>query len=257
VHSNHASTTIANQSDMQKLKKAVKAVGASKVHPSNSMDADTEMAEPPRRRRQSFSSEVLAEDAPSGRMSPALQRISGRRPSFDNIAARRPSLNSDSGLTPTSQPATPASADVRRRRSLSNGRDGGAPNMTGSPIISRRGSLEPIDTADVSRSSPIDDDLQSRSDRAKLDKAHRKISAVLALKGEHSEPQAAQRVTAEHIQSQALQNFFSNAQSSNSWSASSKKMIFASQIDDSKMQSRGKLETRCTLQSIRVLCPWR
>jgi hypothetical protein len=49
---------------------------------------------------------------------------------------------------------------------------------------------------------------------------------------------------AEHIQSLALQRFFSSAQSSNSWSAASKKMIFGSDIDDAKLQNRTKLEAR-------------
>ena len=215
------------------------------------------MAEPPRRRRQSFSSEVPAEDASSGRMSPSpaltLQRISGRRPSSENIAARPTSLNSESGVSPMLQPASPSPSETRRRRSLSSGRDGGTPVRGGSPspAPSRRGSMEQWDASDVARSSPVENDHHS-----KFDRAHRKISVVTALKGDYTEPVAAPRQNAEHIQSQALQHFFSSAQSSNSWSASSKKMIFSSQIDDSKMQSRGKLETRCTLQSIRVLCPW-
>ena len=240
---------------MQKLKKAVKSVGGAKVHPTNSMDADTEMAEPPRRRRQSFSSEVPAEDASSGRMSPSpaltLQRISGRRPSSENIAARPPSLNSESGVSPMLQPASPSPSETRRRRSLSSGRDGGTPVRGGSPspAPSRRGNMEQWDASDVARSSPVENDHH-----LKFDRAHRKISVITALKGDYTEPVAAPRQNAEHIQSQALQHFFSSAQSSNSWSASSKKMIFASEIGDSKLQNRGKLEARCQMQPTCVLC---
>jgi hypothetical protein len=167
-------------------------LSSNKVHPSNSQDADSEMADQPRRRRQSFSSSVVADESGSAR------------------------------ATPVPRSSSPAPSSFRRR-SLSNG-----------SIGADTGSLaEQQDGRNTTRSISVEDDLQK--------KTQIKRSSEF-LDGDFINP--APRKIAEHVQSLALQRFFASAQKANSWSASSTKMIFGSDIDDSNLQNRAKLEAR-------------
>jgi hypothetical protein len=171
-----SSSILSSVPNMSSLKKAVKSLSSNKVHPSNSQDADSEMADQPRRRRQSFSNSVVADDSGSARGTPIARSSSPAPSSF-------------------------------RRRSLSNGSIGS-----------------------------VEDDLQK--------KAQIKRNSVV-LDGDFINP--APRKIAEQVQSMALQHFFSSAKKSNAWSASSKKMIFGSEIDDSNLINRTKLESRLRL----------
>jgi hypothetical protein len=168
---------------MSSLKKA--SFSSSKVHPSNSQDADSEMTDQPRKRRPSFSSSVVAED--SG----------------------------------TARSASPATSSFRRR-SLSNGSVG-----------ADAGSLvDQLDGRNPTKSFSGENDLQK--------KPQTKRSSVFP----DDDFKPAPRKNDLGAQSLALQRFFSSAQKSNSWSAASKRMIFGSDIDDSNLQNRSKLETR-------------
>lgn len=183
---------VAQYPNMSSLKKAAKSLSSNKVHPSNSQDADSEMADQPRRRRQSFSSSVVADESGSAR------------------------------ATPVPRSSSPAPSSFRRR-SLSNG-----------SIGADTGSLaEQQDGRNTTRSFSVEDDLQKKTQI-------KRSSEV--LDGDFINP--APRKIAEHVQSLALQRFFSSAQKANSWSASSTKMIFGSDIDDSNLQNRAKLEAR-------------
>ncbi len=203
---------------MQSFRKAARSVGANKVHPTESQDADSEMVQPPRRRRQSFSREVL-ENSPK---SPVVGSI---KESPENAATRRPSI--DGRLTPTARTSTVPTSF--RRRSLSNG-------SVGSDIAGLR---EQGDIPDAAKRASVSEDSSSHQKRAQP-------KAVAANADEENGTNVAvPRKDMQQVQSLALQRFFSSAQNANSWSASSKKMIFASEIDDAKLVNRSKLEARC------------
>jgi hypothetical protein len=211
---------------MQAFKKAAKSValGANKVHAlrdTESQDADSEMAQPPRRRRQSFSRDVrdAENDSPSTKGSTEISSTAARRPS---IEAR---------LTPTAR-GSPVLTSFRRR-SLSNG-------SVGSDIAAAglRDQAQG-DRTDAVKQSSVKDDSNSHQL-----KAMKKVVGVNALRGDHV-TESAPTKDMQQVQSMALQRFFSSAQKSNNWSAASKKMIFGSDIDDAKLQNRAKLEQRC------------
>jgi hypothetical protein len=174
--------------NMPSLKKAAMSLSSNKVHPSNSQDADSEMVDQPRRRRQSFSTSVVADDSGSARG------------------------------TPIPRSSSPASF---RRRSLSNGSIG----------VDTGSLAEQQDGRNTTRRFSVEDDLQKKPQIKRN-----------SVDDDFITP--APRKIAEQVQSLALQRFFSSAQESNSWSASTKKMIFGSDIDDSNLQNRTKLETR-------------
>ncbi len=212
---------------MQSFKKAAKSVAlsANKVHPlreTESQDADSEMAQPPRRRRQSFSRDVRDADRDSSSTKGS--------PDISSTAARRPSI--EARLTPTAR-ASPVLSSFRRR-SLSNGSVGSEMASPG------RKEQAPGDRIDAVKHSSVQDDSSSHQL-----KAYKKVVALNTLRGDHIS-ESAPRKDAQQIQSMALQRFFSSAQKSNNWSAASKKMIFGSDIDDAKLQNRAKLESRCS-----------
>jgi hypothetical protein len=98
---------------MQALKKAAKAVGSNKVHPTESQDADSEMVQPPRRRRQSRDITVAGNDS---FMPPSILKIGSSKNAPE---LRRPSFSLDAKHSPTAR-ASPTLTSFRRR-SLSNG----------------------------------------------------------------------------------------------------------------------------------------
>jgi len=75
---------------MQALKKAAKAVGSNKVHPTESQDADSETAQPPRRSRQSRDMSVAGNDSI---MPPSILKIGSSKHSPEVSALRRPSFS--------------------------------------------------------------------------------------------------------------------------------------------------------------------
>jgi hypothetical protein len=204
---------------MQSFKKAAKSVGSNRVHPTESQDADSEMPDRAPRRRASFSQD--AHDSSNSQTVPALQKTGSMKLSPDTVSLRRPSLDARSPLSARS--ASPAF----RRRSLSNGSVGGELAGLAERTDGRTSNL-------TSTKNPVQDELQSNPKK--------KLS--VSQRGREAESVVAQPKSAEHVQSLALQRFFSSAQSSNSWSAASKKMIFGSDIDDAKLQNRAKLEAR-------------
>jgi hypothetical protein len=192
---------------MHALKKAAKAVSSNKVHPTESQDADSETAQPPRRRRQSRDMSVAGNDSI---MPPSILKIGSSKHSPESSALRRPSFSLDARSTPTAR-ASPTLASFRRR-SLSNG-----------SIGSETAGLRELGSGrDAAHSPHSQDDTIVQQGKAP----------------------SAPRKDIQQVQSLALQRFFSSAQSSNSWSAASKKMIFGSDIDDAKLQNRAKLENR-------------
>jgi hypothetical protein len=211
---------------MQAFRKGVlKSSGSNKIHPSDAPESQAHSTEPPRRRRQSFRSDVADDD--TNHHNSTSQRTSSALSCTDTHASRPPSTDHRSS-TPTSaaRSASPSSPIILQRRSLSNGSLGG-------------------DIAGVSEQTEGQTSVKAYPIQHKALGQGRAKSASPAVAEEPNYPTAAMKHP-EHIQSVALQRFFSSAQSSNSWSASSKKMIFGSDLDDSKLQNRAKLEGRCS-----------
>lgn len=190
---------------MQALKKAAKAVGSNKVHPTESQDADSEMAQPPRRRLQSRDITVAGNDS---FMPPSILKIGASKNSPE---LRRPSFSLDAKHSPMSTARASPTLTSFRRRSLSNGSIGSETAGLREPGSGRDAAHSPV---------PHSSTLEDKSSIA------------------------APRKDIQQIQSLALQRFFTSAEISNSWSAASKKMIFGSDIDDAKLQNRAKLENR-------------
>jgi hypothetical protein len=209
-----------NHYAMHALKKAAKSIGSNRVHPTESQDADSEMAQPPRRRRQSRDMSVAGNDSI---MPPSILKIGSSKHSPEISALRRPSFSLDARSTPTAR-ASPTLASFRRR-SLSNG-----------SIGSETAGLRELGSGRDAAHSPHsqDDAIVQQGKAPSADRSIREDKSGIA----------APRKDIQQVQSLALQRFFSNAQSSNSWSAASKKMIFGSDIDDAKLQNRAKLENR-------------
>ena len=207
---------------MQSFKKAAKSVGSNRVHPTASDDADSEMPDRAPRRRASFSQDAL--DSSNSPTAPAFQKTGSMKLSPDTVSLvslRRPSVDAKSPLSARS------SSPAFRRRSLSNGSAGGELAGLAELTDGRTSNL-------TSTKTPVQGELQPNPQK--------KVS--VSQRGHEAESVVAQPNSAEHVQSLALQRFFSSAQSSNSWSAASKKMIFGSDIDDAKLQNRAKLEAR-------------
>jgi hypothetical protein len=207
---------------MKSFKKVVKSVGSNRVHPTESHDADSEMPDRAPRRRASFSHDV--HDSSNSPSAAAFQKTGSMKPSPDTVSPvslRRPSLDARSPLSARS------SSPAFRRRSLSNGSVGGELAGLAELTDGRTSNL-------TSTTTPVQVELQSNPKK--------KVS--VSQRAHDAESVVAKPKSAEHVQSLALQRFFSSAQSSNSWSAASKKMIFGSDIDDAKLQNRAKLEAR-------------
>lgn len=207
---------------MHSFKRAAKLVGSNRVHPTESQDADTEMAEPPRRRRQSFSHDVR--DSTTSQMAITSQKTGNIKLSPDIASARRPSIDAKSPLSARS--ASPAF----RRRSLSNG-------SVGAEV---RSLMEQAEVQTSAKAMPVQNNLHSLNKNA--------ASKFVDYRREHDAKgdvdTVVARASTDHVQSAALQRFFSSAEKSNSWSSASKKMIFGSDLDDAKLQNRAKLEAR-------------
>jgi hypothetical protein len=148
------------------------------------------------------------------------------------------------------QPAAAAPTRVRRRRSPSGTKDGAAAASSsggvGRPQVrSHRGSTAPLPPpAYIAGGSPFEWENEPQAGR-KMKRAERKVSvSAAAAAGAGGGPEEA---AAGRRRSNALVNFLSSVQSSSSWSASSTKMIFASEIAGSNMSTYRKLEGRCSI----------
>ena len=217
---------------MRQFKKVVKSVGSNRVHPTESQDADSEMAavstprpDPPRRRRQSFGRDVL--EIPASQMESTSQKSGSVKSSPDIVSARRSGAESRLPVAPL---FTRSTSPAFRRRSLSNG-------SVGADFRELEGE---IDAHASGKRASVPDNRQPHQKNGhskSVDSRREKDPKADAV-------EAAPRANADHLQSVALQRFFSSAEMSNSWSAASKKMIFGTDLDDSKLQNRAKLEAR-------------